>query len=111
MDKIFEFILSSEESAPQESLETWIAQTVCGAKIIDDARLGFDPDGLVQKPIVGMHMFNCYSATGVQVVTSSSNDSTTTTTSSSSSATSQIVANTETQAKQSIAADVTFAAD
>jgi hypothetical protein len=112
VDKIFEFILSSEESAPQESLETWIAQTVCGAKIIDDARLGFDPDGLVQKPIVGMHMFNCYSATGVQVVTSSSNDSTTTTTtSSSSSATSQIVANTETQAKQSIAADVTFAAD
>ena len=91
--KIFDFILSSEMNAPKESLENWLGRVVCGAKeqqpqqddsgetssVVSlesnvDESLS-EESTLAKKPVVGKHVFNCYSATGVQVKPTTSNAS------------------------------------
>ena len=88
VNKIFDFILSSDMNAPKESLENWLGGVVCGAKEQEqqqadlEARssLGLEStvdeflaeeSTLAKKPVVGKHVFNCYSASGVQVKPSS----------------------------------------
>ena len=92
VNKIFDFILSSEMNAPKESLENWLGRVVCGAKEQQpqqDDSGGTSSDSLesnvdeslseestlAKKPVVGKHVFNCYSATGVQVKPTTSNAS------------------------------------
>jgi len=91
--KIFDFILSSDMNAPKESLENWLGRVVCGAKeqqpqqddsgetssVVSlesnvDESLS-EESTLAKKPVVGKHVFNCYSATGVQVKPTTSNAS------------------------------------
>ena len=88
VNKIFDFILSSDMNAPKESLENWLGGVICGAKEQEqqqadlEARssLGLEStvdevlaeeSTLAKKPVVGKHVFNCYSAAGVQVKPSS----------------------------------------
>jgi hypothetical protein len=88
VNKIFDFILSSDMNAPKESLENWLGGVICGAKEQEqqqddvEARssLGLEStvdevlaeeNTLAKKPVVGKHVFNCYSAAGVQVKPSS----------------------------------------
>ena len=92
VNKIFDFILSSEMNAPKESLENWLGRVVCGAKeqqpqqddsgetSSDSLESNVDESlseesTLAKKPVVGKHVFNCYSATGVQVKPTTSNAS------------------------------------
>ena len=91
--KIFDFILSSDMNAPKESLENWLGRVVCGAKeqqpqqddsgetssVVSlesnvDESLS-EESTLAKKPVVGKHVFNCYSATGVQLKPTTSNAS------------------------------------
>ena len=75
-------------NAPKESLENWLGGVICGAKEQEqqqddvEARssLGLEStvdevlaeeNTLAKKPVVGKHVFNCYSAAGVQVKPSS----------------------------------------
>jgi hypothetical protein len=94
VNNIFDFILSSDMNAPKESLENWLGRVVCGAKeqqqpqqqddSEDNSSLGLESavneelseeNTLAKKPVVGKHVFNCYSAAGVQVKpTASSSD-------------------------------------
>jgi hypothetical protein len=88
VNKIFDFIMSSDMNAPKESLENWLGGVICGAKEQEqqqddlEARssLGLEStvdevlaeeSTLAKKPVVGKHVFNCYSAAGVQVKSSS----------------------------------------
>ena len=92
VNKIFDFILSSDMNAPKESLENWLGRVVCGAKeqqpqqddsgetSSDSLESNVDESlseesTLAKKPVVGKHVFNCYSATGVQVKPTTSNAS------------------------------------
>ena len=80
-------------NAPKESVENWLGRVVCGAKeqqpqqddsgetssVVSlesnvDESLS-EESTLAKKPVVGKHVFNCYSATGVQVKPTTSNAS------------------------------------
>jgi hypothetical protein len=94
VNNIFDFILSSDMNVPKESLENWLGRVVCGAKeqqqpqqqddLEENSSLGLESavneelseeNTLAKKPVVGKHVFNCYSAAGVQVKpTASSSD-------------------------------------
>ena len=93
VNNIFDFILSSDMNVPKESLENWLGRVVCGAKeqqqpqqddLEENSSLGlesavneelWEENTLAKKPVVGKHVFNCYSAAGVQVKpTASSSD-------------------------------------
>jgi hypothetical protein len=76
-------------NVPKESLENWLGRVVCGAKeqqqpqqqddLEENSSLGLESavneelseeNTLAKKPVVGKHVFNCYSAAGVQVSSS-----------------------------------------